>query len=219
VLLRMPLYVPEDGRVLIDGVDLTMVDLAWLRRQIGGVLQENVLFNCSVRDNIALSDPTTSMERVIAAANLAGVRQGAIVPAKTPNSNGASVELVRLVGLRQRSTATKREMKMRARDVSALRRCAAIGAFGAAVVGTIIFAAQKDARAESATSTQAEHTAFPCDNPLTVEALAAVKAPKAAKHYRIELSIPALNNPYIQALIYGAQKASAESGVDQHRFR
>jgi subfamily B ATP-binding cassette protein HlyB/CyaB len=66
------LYVPESGRVLVDGVDLTMVDLAWLRRQIGIVLQENVLFNCSVRDNIALSDPTMSMDRVIAAAKLAG---------------------------------------------------------------------------------------------------------------------------------------------------
>jgi subfamily B ATP-binding cassette protein HlyB/CyaB len=66
------LYVPESGRVLIDGVDLSMVDLAWLRRQIGVVLQENVLFNCSVRDNIALTDPTISMQRVIAAASLAG---------------------------------------------------------------------------------------------------------------------------------------------------
>jgi subfamily B ATP-binding cassette protein HlyB/CyaB len=66
------LYVPESGRVLVDGVDLTMVDLAWLRRQIGIVLQENVLFNCSVRDNIALSDPAMSMDRVIAAAKLAG---------------------------------------------------------------------------------------------------------------------------------------------------
>ena len=66
------LYVPESGRVLVDGVDLTMVDLAWLRRQIGVVLQENVLFNCSVRENIALADPTMSMERVIAAATLAG---------------------------------------------------------------------------------------------------------------------------------------------------
>jgi subfamily B ATP-binding cassette protein HlyB/CyaB len=66
------LYVPESGRVLVDGVDLTMVDLAWLRRQVGTVLQENVLFNCSVRDNIALADPTVSMERVIAVANLAG---------------------------------------------------------------------------------------------------------------------------------------------------
>src|SRR6202008_4270286 len=69
------LYVPESGRVLIDGVDLTMVDLAWLRRQIGVVLQENVLFNCSVRDNIALTDPTMSMERVIVAATLAGAHE------------------------------------------------------------------------------------------------------------------------------------------------
>lgn len=66
------LYVPESGRVLVDGVDLTMVDLAWLRRQIGVVLQENVLFNCSVRENIALADPTMPMDRVIAAATLAG---------------------------------------------------------------------------------------------------------------------------------------------------
>jgi subfamily B ATP-binding cassette protein HlyB/CyaB len=69
------LYVPESGRVLIDGVDLSMVDLAWLRRQIGVVLQENVLFNCSVRDNIALADPTMSMQRVIAAASLAGAHE------------------------------------------------------------------------------------------------------------------------------------------------
>src|SRR6516225_39249 len=69
------LYVPESGRVLIDGVDLTMVDLAWLRRQIGVVLQENVLFSCSVRDNIAIADPTISMERVIAAASLAGAHE------------------------------------------------------------------------------------------------------------------------------------------------
>jgi subfamily B ATP-binding cassette protein HlyB/CyaB len=66
------LYVPESGRVLVDGVDLTMVDLAWLRRQIGVVLQENVLFNCSIRENIALADPTMPMDRVIAAATLAG---------------------------------------------------------------------------------------------------------------------------------------------------
>ena len=69
------LYVPESGRVLVDGVDLAMVDLAWLRRQIGVVLQENVLFNCSVRDNIALADPTLSMDRVIAASSLAGAHE------------------------------------------------------------------------------------------------------------------------------------------------
>src|SRR5207253_7803489 len=66
------LYVPESGRVFIDGIDLAMVDIAWLRRQIGVVLQENVLFNRSVRENIALADPTMPMDRVIAAAQLAG---------------------------------------------------------------------------------------------------------------------------------------------------
>jgi subfamily B ATP-binding cassette protein HlyB/CyaB len=39
------LYVPEQGRVLVDGVDLSLVDPAWLRRQVGVVLQENILFN------------------------------------------------------------------------------------------------------------------------------------------------------------------------------
>ena len=66
------LYVPEQGRVLVDGVDLALVDPAWLRRQVGVVLQENILFNRSVRDNIALADPTRPMEGVMAAAKLAG---------------------------------------------------------------------------------------------------------------------------------------------------
>ncbi|WP_240127071.1 type I secretion system permease/ATPase [Thermomonas alba] len=66
------LYVPERGRVLIDGHDLALADPAWLRRQLGVVLQENFLFNRSVRENIALSDPGISLERVIHAAKLAG---------------------------------------------------------------------------------------------------------------------------------------------------
>jgi ATP-binding cassette, subfamily B, bacterial HlyB/CyaB len=66
------MYVPESGRVLIDGVDLTMVDVSWLRRQIGVVLQDNVLFNRSIRENIALADPGMPMEKVIEAATLAG---------------------------------------------------------------------------------------------------------------------------------------------------
>nr|WP_316233846.1 type I secretion system permease/ATPase [Bradyrhizobium sp. SZCCHNPS2010] len=66
------LYVPERGRVLVDGVDLAMVDVSWLRRQVGVVLQENVLFNRSIRDNIALADPSLPMDQVVVAAQLAG---------------------------------------------------------------------------------------------------------------------------------------------------
>lgn len=69
------MYVPESGRVLVDGVDISVVDPAWLRRQIGVVLQENVLFNASVRENIALADPAMTMDRVIAAAKLAGAHE------------------------------------------------------------------------------------------------------------------------------------------------
>jgi subfamily B ATP-binding cassette protein HlyB/CyaB len=61
--------------VLIDGVDLSLADPAWLRRQIGVVLQENVLFNRTARENIALGDPGMSMDRVVAAAELAGAHE------------------------------------------------------------------------------------------------------------------------------------------------
>ena len=69
------LYVPERGRVLIDGHDLALVDPAWLRRQLGVVLQENFLFNRSVRENIALGDPGMPLQRVIHAATLAGAHE------------------------------------------------------------------------------------------------------------------------------------------------
>lgn len=73
--LLQRLYVPASGRVLIDGVDLAQIDPAWLRRQIGVVLQENLLFNRSVRDNIALTNPAIPLDRVMAAANLAGAHK------------------------------------------------------------------------------------------------------------------------------------------------
>jgi subfamily B ATP-binding cassette protein HlyB/CyaB len=69
------LYVPETGRVLIDGVDLAMTDAAWLRRQVGIVLQEDVLFNRSVAENIALADPAMPMQRIVDAAALAGAHE------------------------------------------------------------------------------------------------------------------------------------------------
>jgi ATP-binding cassette, subfamily B, bacterial HlyB/CyaB len=69
------LHVAERGRVLVDGVELSMVDPAWLRRQVGVVLQENFLFNRSVRDNIALADPAMPMERVVEAAKMAGAHE------------------------------------------------------------------------------------------------------------------------------------------------
>ena len=73
--LLQRLYVPERGRTLVDGVDLAQVDPAWLRRQVGVVLQENFLFNGTVRSNIALTDPGLSMEQVIQAAKLAGAHE------------------------------------------------------------------------------------------------------------------------------------------------
>ncbi len=69
------LYVPESGRILIDGVDLAQLDPAWLRRQIGVVLQENLLFNRSIRENIALAEPAMPVEAVIEAAKLAGAHE------------------------------------------------------------------------------------------------------------------------------------------------
>jgi subfamily B ATP-binding cassette protein HlyB/CyaB len=69
------LYVPESGRILVDNVDIASVDAAWLRRQLGIVLQENVLFNCSIRENIALAEPGAPIERIMAAAKLAGAHE------------------------------------------------------------------------------------------------------------------------------------------------
>ncbi len=73
--LAQRLYVPDRGRVLVDGHDIAVVDTASLRQQIGVVLQENTLFNRSVRDNIALARPTASIDAVIDAAKLAGAHE------------------------------------------------------------------------------------------------------------------------------------------------
>jgi subfamily B ATP-binding cassette protein HlyB/CyaB len=66
------LYVAEAGRLRIDGADLSLVDPAALRRQIGVVLQDSVLFNGTICDNIALSEPGMPVDQVVRAATLAG---------------------------------------------------------------------------------------------------------------------------------------------------
>lgn len=66
------LYTPEGGRLLVDGIDISLIDAAQLRRQVGVVLQENLLFNRSVRENIAVVDPAAPIEAVIQVAQLAG---------------------------------------------------------------------------------------------------------------------------------------------------
>lgn len=70
--LLQRLNLPSNGRVLVDEVDIAQLDPAWLRRQIGVVLQENLLFSRTIRENIALSNPAMPFEHVVAAATLAG---------------------------------------------------------------------------------------------------------------------------------------------------
>jgi len=67
------LYVPDGGRVLIDGVDIAQVEAAWLRRQIGVVLQESFLFGGTIKENIAIAKPNATDEEIMAVAKLAGV--------------------------------------------------------------------------------------------------------------------------------------------------
>jgi len=64
-------YDPTGGRVLIDGVDIRSYTISGLRRQIGFVLQETVLFHGTVRDNIAYGRPDATSQEIVAAAKLA----------------------------------------------------------------------------------------------------------------------------------------------------
>ena len=73
--LLQRLYTPERGRVLVDGMDLALADVSSLRRQIGVVLQDNMLFARSIRENIALTDPGAPIELVMQAAKLAGAHE------------------------------------------------------------------------------------------------------------------------------------------------
>jgi ATP-binding cassette, subfamily B, bacterial HlyB/CyaB len=65
------LYKPTSGQIQLDGYDISKVELNSLRRQIGMVLQDALLFNGTIQENIALNDPDASTEGVIAAAKAA----------------------------------------------------------------------------------------------------------------------------------------------------
>ncbi|MEH2458494.1 MAG: peptidase domain-containing ABC transporter [Nostoc sp.] len=70
--LILGLYPPTDGKVLIDGHDITSVVLRSLRSQIGVVDQDTFLFGGTIRENIAIAHPDASLEEIIQAAKYAG---------------------------------------------------------------------------------------------------------------------------------------------------
>jgi subfamily B ATP-binding cassette protein HlyB/CyaB len=70
--LMTRLYVPQRGRVLLDGLDGSLCDPAWLRRHVALVPQDTTLFTGSIRENIAWADPGLPTDVVLRAARLAG---------------------------------------------------------------------------------------------------------------------------------------------------
>ncbi len=70
--LLQRLYLPSNGQVLIDDIDISQVSPSWLRSQIGVVQQETILFNTSIRENIALAMPAAPLELVVKVAQLSG---------------------------------------------------------------------------------------------------------------------------------------------------
>lgn len=73
VKLLQRLYLPTAGRIAIDGFNLADMDRHWVRRHMGVVQQDTVLFHGTVRENIALADPALPLDAVIAVARIAGI--------------------------------------------------------------------------------------------------------------------------------------------------
>jgi ATP-binding cassette subfamily B protein len=69
------LYEPESGRILIDGYDIHKVELYSLRRQMGVVPQDTLLFDGTIQENIALTNPDATTEEIIAAAQIAAAHE------------------------------------------------------------------------------------------------------------------------------------------------
>ena len=70
--LLQKIYFPDEGEITVDGTNLREADYPWLRHQMGVVMQDNYLFDGSIRDNIAAGKPAAPMAEVIRAAKLAG---------------------------------------------------------------------------------------------------------------------------------------------------
>ncbi len=69
--LLLRLYEVESGRILIDNYDISKVELYSLRRQVGVVPQETLLFDGTVQENIALTNPDATTDEIIEAARIA----------------------------------------------------------------------------------------------------------------------------------------------------
>lgn len=69
------LYIANEGAIYIDDIDIRHMNPAWLRNNIGVVLQENYLFSGSIRDNIALAKSDASIEMIIKASQIAGAHE------------------------------------------------------------------------------------------------------------------------------------------------
>ncbi|MEM6592277.1 MAG: peptidase domain-containing ABC transporter, partial [Cyanobacteria bacterium P01_C01_bin.73] len=65
------LYEPDSGRILIDNYDISKVELYSLRQQVGIVPQDSLLFEGSIQDNIALTNPDADVESIVEAAKIA----------------------------------------------------------------------------------------------------------------------------------------------------
>lgn len=75
VSLLLRFYRPESGQILLDGVDIEALDLAWLRRQIALVLQEPIIFSGTLAENIAYGRPGATAAEVVAASRAAGLHE------------------------------------------------------------------------------------------------------------------------------------------------
>jgi HlyB family type I secretion system ABC transporter len=88
------LYAPDQGRIFIDDYDIGKVELSSLRRQIGIIPQDSLLFEGTIAENIALNDPQASNEAIIEAAQIAcahdfimSLEQGYATPLAERGSN------------------------------------------------------------------------------------------------------------------------------------